>query len=83
MVFALGFEIAKYEIGKAIIKEFIRRGLDKVYINEIEEWKKYKRGKKFAIELDKQMKEEIERFKKEIKGWKPKELNIVWDIIPH
>ena len=29
------------------------------------------------------MKEEIERFKKEIKGWTPKELEIIRDIIPH
>ena len=63
------------------MKEFIARGLDKVYEKEIEEWKKYQREKKFAKKLDKQMKDEIKRFKKDIKGWTPKELEeIVWDI---
>ncbi len=80
MVFALGFEVAKYEVGKAIIKEFMRRGLDKTYSKEIEEWKKYIDQKKFGIKLDKQMKNEIERFKKNIKGWTPKELEIIWKI---
>lgn len=56
------------------MKEFIARGLDKVYAKEIEAWKKYKREKKFAIKLDKQMKDEIERFQKTIKKWEPKEL---------
>ena len=79
----MGWELAKYGILEAVTKEFIRRGLDKVYAKEIEEWKKYKREKKFAIKLNKQMKDEIERFKKEIKGWTPKELEIIWDIIPH
>lgn len=74
MVFALGFEVAKYEIGKAIMKEFLARGLNKTYAKEIEAWKKYKREKKFAKKLDKQMKEEIERFRKTIKEWEPKEL---------
>ena len=78
MIFALGFELAKYEIGKAIMKEFLRRGLDKVYVKEIEEWKKYKREKKFSVKLDKQMKDEIKRFTKEIKKWEPKELEIVF-----
>jgi len=82
LVFALGFEVAKHEIGKAIIKEFIRRGLDKVYVNEIEEWKKYKREKNFAKKLTKEMKEEVERFRKTIKGWEPKELEIIWEL-PH
>lgn len=83
MIFALGWELSKDEIIKAVMNEFIARGLNKVYVNEIEEWKKYKREKKFSVELDKRMKEEVERFKKEIKGWTPKELKIVWDIIPH
>lgn len=74
-------EFAKPEIIKAIIKEFIARGLDKNYAEEIEEWKKYKREKKFAKKLDKQMKDEIERFRKDIKKWKPKELEeIIWEI---
>ena len=63
------------------MKEFKARGLDIVYAKEIEEWKKYKREKKFAVKLDKQMKNEIERFRENIKGWTPKELGeIVWDI---
>ena len=56
------------------MKEFIARGLDKKYSKEIEAWKKYKREQKFAKKLDKQMKNEIERFRKTIKKWKPKEL---------
>jgi len=81
LVFALGWELAKHEIGKAIVKEFIARGLDKVYSKEIEEWKKYKREKKFAKKLDKQMKDEIKLFQKTIKKWTPKELEeIIWDI---
>jgi len=56
------------------MKEFIARGLDKTYAKEIEEWKKYIREKKFAKKLDKQMKDEIKRFEKEIKKWEPKEL---------
>jgi len=63
------------------MKEFLARGLDKVYAKKIEEWKKYKREKKFAKKLDKQMKDEIERFRKDIKEWTPKELEeIFWDI---
>ena len=54
--------------------EFLRRGLDKVYTKETEEWKKYIRGQKLAVKLDKQMKKEIERFQKTIKKWKLKEL---------
>lgn len=74
-------KFAKHEIIKAVMKEFIARGLDKTYAKEIEEWKKYKREQKFAIKLDKQMKEEVERFRKTIKKWKPKELGeIIWDI---
>ena len=74
LVFALGWELAKYEIGELIIKEFIARGLGEVYAKKIEEWQKYKKEKKFAKKLDKQMKKEIERFTKTIKKWKPKEL---------
>ena len=77
----MGVEYAKHEIMKAVMKEFISRGLDKVYSKEIEEWKKYKREKKFSKKLDKKMKDEIENFKKDIKEWTPKELEeIVWDI---
>ena len=74
LVFLLGWELAKYEILEAVMKEFIARGLDKVYAKKIEEWKKYKRERKFAKKLDKQMKEEIERFTNTIKKWEPKEL---------
>lgn len=70
----LGLEYAKYEIGKAIMKEFLARGLDKVYAEEIKAWKKYLDEQKFAGKLDKQMKKEVERFRKEIKVWQPKKL---------
>ncbi len=81
LVILLGWELAKYKILEVVMKEFIARGLDKVYANEIEEWKKYKREKKFAIKLDKQMKNEVERFRKELKGWTPKELGeIIWEL---
>lgn len=74
MVLYLGVEYAKHEIIKAVVKEFISRGLDKTYSKEIAEWQKYYREKKFAIKLDKQMKDEIKRFRKEIKSWTPEEL---------
>jgi len=70
----LGLEVYKTEIIKAVIVEFLRRGLDKVYSKEIEEWKKYIREQKFAIKLDKQMKDEIERFTEDIKLWTVLEL---------
>jgi len=56
------------------MKEFVARGLDKKYSKEIKEWKKYLRGKKHTKKLDKKMKDEIERFEKDIKEWTPKEL---------
>ena len=56
------------------MKEFISRGLDKVYVKEIAEWKKYIDEQKFAIKLDKQMLDEIERFRRTLKSWTPKEL---------
>lgn len=72
---------AKYEIIKAVMKEFIARGLDKVYAKEIKEWKKYQGEKKFAKKLDKKIKDAINDFKKDIKEWEPKELEeIIWDI---
>jgi len=74
LIFALGIEFAKHEIAKAIIKEFIARGLDKTHTEEIAEWQKYYREQKFAKKLNKQMKEEIERFQKTIEKWTPKEL---------
>ena len=70
----MGIEVYKTEIMKAVIKEFLSRKLDKVYSKEIEEWKKYIREQKFNIKLDKQMKAEIKRFKKDLKKWTPKEL---------
>ncbi|GAI27483.1 unnamed protein product [marine sediment metagenome] len=74
-------ELAKPKIIKAVMKEFIARGLDKVYAKEIKEWKKYKKGKKYTKKLNKKMKDEIEKFEKNIKEWTPKELEeIVWDI---
>ena len=66
------------------MKEFVRRGLDKVYSEEIEEWKKYKREEIHTKDLDKEMQDEIDRFKENIKGWTPKELEeIIWDIDPN
>lgn len=73
-------EIYKTEIIKAVVIEFISRGLDKVYAREISEWQKYYREQKFAIKLDKQMKAEIKRFTGEIKGYTVPELEeIVWE----
>jgi len=84
LILFLGIEIAKPEIIKVVIKEFVRRGLDKVYSEEIEKWKKYKKGKIYTKNLDKKVKDAIEEFKKDIKGWTPKELEeIVWDIDPN
>ena len=70
----MGLEVYKAEIIKAVIAEFLRRGLDKVYSKEIEEWQKYYREQKFAVKLDKQMRDEIDRFTKEIKLWTVPEL---------
>lgn len=74
LVLALGIEFAEHEIVKAIVKEFIARGLDKVYTKEIERWKKYMREQDFAIKLNNQMINEIERFQRTIKRWTPKKL---------
>ena len=68
------FEVLKKEILKAVVKEFISRGLEKTYAKEIAEWKKYIDEQKFSIKLDKQMKDEIERFRGTIKSWSPTEL---------
>ena len=63
------------------MEEFITRGLGTKYVGEIKAWQKYYREQKFAKKLDKQMREEVKRFKKDIKNWTPKELEeIVWDI---
>ena len=70
----LAFEVLKKEILRAVVKEFISRGLDKVYAKEIQEWKVYLDQQKFAIKLDKQMMEEIKRFRGTIKSWSPTEL---------
>lgn len=77
----LGIEFAKHEIIKAVMKEFVARGLDKIYVKEIEEWEKYMREKKFAKKLDKQMKDEIERFQETIKKWEPEELKELKDFV--
>lgn len=74
LIFSLGIKFAKHEILKAVVSEFISRGLDKTYAKEIAEWQKYYREQKFAKKLDKQMKDEVERFRKSLKEWKPKEL---------
>jgi len=70
----LTFEVLKKEILKVVVKEFISRGLNKTYAKEIEEWKQYIDQKQFTVKLDKQMIEEIERFRGEIIGWSPTEL---------
>jgi len=44
------------------MKEFKKQGLDVVYKDEIEEWKKYKREEIFSKKVEEQMIEEIERF---------------------
>ena len=54
--------------------EFLRRGLDKVYSKEIEAWKIYIDQKQFAVKLDKQMRAEVERFRKTLKSWQPEEM---------
>lgn len=74
LVILLGLEIYKTEIMKAVMKEFLRRKLDKVYSKEIEEWQKYMREQKFSIKLDKQMREEVDRFTEEIKLYTVPEL---------
>ena len=74
MVAYLAFEVFKKEVVKAIVVEFIKRGLDKTYAKEIKEWKQYIDQKQFAVKLDKQMMEEIERFRGTIKSWSPTEL---------
>ena len=63
------------------MKEFIARGLDKTYAKEIKAWKKYQREKKFSIKLDKQMRDEIKRFRKTLKSWTPEELKEIVYVI--
>jgi len=74
LVAYLALEVFKKEVLKAVVKEFISRGLDKTYAKEIAEWKQYIDQKKFAVKLDKQMMEEIEEFRGTIMSWTPKEL---------
>ena len=76
----LAFGVFKKEVLKAVVKEFLVRGLDKTYAKEITEWKKHMDEKRFAVKLNKQMRDEIKRFQREIKSWTPKELEeIVWE----
>jgi len=70
----LAFEVFKKEILKAVIREFLARGLDKTYAKEIAEWMQYIDQKRFAVLLDKQMMKEVERFQGEIQSWSPTEL---------
>ena len=70
----LALEVFKKEVLKAVVEEFIARGLDFTYAKEIAEWRKYIDEKRFAVKLDKQMKDEINRFRKTIMIWTPKEL---------
>jgi len=57
-----------------VLKEFIKRGLDKVFTKEIAEWQKYYREQKHTKKLNKEMKKEVERFQKTLEKWTPKEL---------
>ena len=64
------------------MKEFIARGLDKVYAKKIKEWKKYQKEKIYTEELDDEIRDELDRFEEDIKEWTPKELEeIVIDSI--
>ena len=61
-IFWLAVELAKVGMLEKVMAEVKKRGLDIVFAEEIKEYQKYLREKKFAEKLDKQMKEEIERF---------------------
>ena len=74
MVFWITFELAKHQILAIVIKEFLSRGLDKTYAEDIALWLQYIDQKKFAVKLDKQMKEEIEKFRGSLTSWSPTEL---------
>jgi len=54
--------LAKYGILQKVMTEFKKRKLDVKYQKKIEEWKKYYRERIFAEKLDKQMRDEIDRF---------------------
>jgi len=64
-IFWLGMELAKYGILQKVVAEFKKQGLEVKYQREIEEWKKYYRERIFNKKLDKQMRDEIDRFIKE------------------
>ena len=74
LVFWLSWEVAKYGLMKKLIEEFTQRGIFGQHKDYIRDWLTYIDQKQFAVKLDKQMMEEIERFTKEIRGWTPKEL---------
>ena len=61
-IFWLAVELAKVGMLEKVMAEVKKRGLDIVFAEEIKEYQKYLREKKFAEKLDKQMREEIERF---------------------
>ena len=61
----LATELAKVGILGKVMREFKKQGLDIKYQREIEEWKKYYRERIFSKKLDKQMRDEIDRFIKE------------------
>ena len=61
-IFWLAVELAKAGMLEKVMAEVKKRGLDIVFAEEIKEYQKYLREKKFAEKLDKQMREEIERF---------------------
>lgn len=54
--------MAKYGILQKVMAEFRKRKLEIKYQKEIEKWKRYYRERIFAEKLDKQMRDEIERF---------------------
>ncbi len=58
----MAIELAKIGILAKVESEFKKRGLDVVYEDEIEEYKKYQREKLKSKEIEDQMIEEIKRF---------------------
>ena len=55
-------ELAKYGILQKVVAEFKKQGLEVKYQKEIEAWRKYKREKEFAIRIEKEILDEVERF---------------------
>ena len=55
-------EIVIYSIKDKVISEFLKRGLQNKYKDEIEAWFIYLDQQRFGKKLEKQMMEEIERY---------------------